>query len=135
MVRSSPTVIDRRVIFGDDEGTVHALDTKTGKLVWKFTTDGQVISSVNHSGSRLVLGSYDGFVYCLDLSSGKLNWKFETEGRVHGTPGISGKNVLVAGCDEFLHVLNLENGQSVRRIAMGSVSGCSPAVDGDRAAA
>jgi len=143
LIESSPLVWNGTAYYGDDDGEFHAVDITTGKARWTYETGGQIISSANHVGDRIVFGSYDGSVYCL-ASDGKLVWKCETQDRVHGTPGVVGKHVfsnnewrgkaycLAAGCDESMHVISAEDGSQVRGIDMGSVSGASAAVRGDR---
>lgn len=143
LIESSPLVWNGTAYYGDDDGEFHAVDVTNGKARWTYKTGGQIISSANHIDNRIVFGSYDGSVYCL-APDGKLVWKCETQDRVHGTPGVVGKHVfengawkdeafcLAAGCDESMHVINADDGKQVRGIDMGSVSGASAAVRGDR---
>lgn len=116
------------VMFGDEDGTLHAVDPSNGKERWTFKTDAEIISSPNPIAGYVLFGSYDGNLYCLNVRDGSLFWKVKTEGRVHGTPGIFDDKVVVAGCDEKLHVVNLKDGSPVIDVSMGSVSGASAAI-------
>ncbi len=127
-LQASPLVLKGMVYFGDDDGILHALDASTGKERWTFETDGQIFSSANHYQGRILFGSYDAHLYCLEANDGRLIWKYETEGKIHGSPGVFRQQAIVAGCDEGLHVVNITDGKLVERIAMGSVTGTSPAV-------
>ncbi|MGB0715524.1 MAG: PQQ-binding-like beta-propeller repeat protein [Phycisphaerae bacterium] len=132
IIQAAPSVCGDRVYVGDDMGTMFAVDRKTGKKIWSFESKGEIISAATCAGDRLVFGSYDGFVYCLS-TDGKQLWKLETGGRVHGTPAVFDGRVAAAGCDEYLHVVELASGKSIAKVSMGSVSGASTAVIGDRA--
>ena len=59
-----------------DTHTVHALDEKTGEVVWSFTAGGRIDSPPTiHEGAAL-FGSADGWVYCVRAADGKLAWRF-----------------------------------------------------------
>jgi outer membrane protein assembly factor BamB len=62
---------------------VHALEAKTGKPLWTFTTRARVDSSPAIAGGR-IFWSNDGRVYGLDLASGKKVWEYEA-----ASPGTS----------------------------------------------
>ena len=58
-----------------------AVDLRTGKEIWSFKTEGQIIGAENIiekgiSGSKeeevyAIFGSYDSKVYCLNVNDGK----------------------------------------------------------------
>ncbi len=131
-VTSSPCVMRGKVYFGDEDGLFRALDAKTGADVFTFESGGEIISSPIVVGDRVLFGSYDGYLYCLHPDTGKLLWKFETDGKVHGTPGAVADRVMVAGCDEHLRVVHLDTGKEIDAIPLGSPSGSSAAILGNR---
>lgn len=131
-IRSSPSVIDGAVLFGDDAGVLHCLDARSGAPRWEFKTGGEIISSVNHSDGRLVFGSYDGALYCLDAAKGGLIWKYEAADRMHATPAIVGDMVLAAGCDGYMHVVRIADGQLARKVELHAPCGSAAATLGDR---
>ena len=55
--------------------SVKAYDTKTGKQLWCFYTDGPVRFAPAISGGLACFGSDDGCLYCVELATGKLRWK------------------------------------------------------------
>jgi hypothetical protein len=55
---------------------MHALDLKTGKQQWMFTTGSQVDTPPTLCQGRAVFGSADGWVYCLRTSDGAMVWKY-----------------------------------------------------------
>lgn len=127
-IHSSPLVDDNAVYFGDEDGVFHAVNKLTGKRLWSFRTNAEIISSANLSGKGIVFGSYDGHLYCLDRSKGKLLWKVETESPIHGTPGIEGDRVVIVGCDAKLHILNAATGSEVKVIDAGARAAASPVI-------
>ena len=68
---SSAAVSDGIVYIGSLDGKIYALNASDGKLVWSFTTGGQVASSPAVSGGEVYVGSSDGKVYALNASDGK----------------------------------------------------------------
>ena len=51
--------------------SVKAYDTKTGKQLWCFYTDGPVRFAPAISGGLACFGSDDGCLYCVELATGK----------------------------------------------------------------
>jgi outer membrane protein assembly factor BamB/predicted phosphodiesterase len=111
-VISTPSVAGDLVAFGNQNGTVEALDLSTGKLKWKFQTGGPVFSSPAESNGDLVFGSADGYVYCLK-EGGKERWKFKTGAAVLGSPLIDGGDVYIGGSDHHFRVIGIENGKEL----------------------
>ena len=69
------TVGDLAYVAGTD-GVVQALNVTTGKVAWRFTTDGRVYYPPSYSDGRLFAGSADGWVYSLDAVTGESLWRF-----------------------------------------------------------
>lgn len=96
---SSAALADGKVVLGGRDKMVHALDAKTGKLVWTFTTRARVDSSPAIAGGRVFVGSNDGRVYGLDLASGKKVWEYEAASPVTSSPAVAKGKVVVATAD------------------------------------
>jgi outer membrane protein assembly factor BamB len=75
----SPVVVsgDKLFVAETDKHTVHALDAKTGKPIWSYTTGGRVDSPPTIYKGRALFGSADGWVYCLKADDGELIWRFQ----------------------------------------------------------
>lgn len=71
-----PIAVGGLLIVGSmNDDSVTAYHAATGKLAWRFQTNGPVrFAPVAHKGSIWVV-SDDGHLYCLDATSGKLLWK------------------------------------------------------------
>ncbi len=64
-----------RAYFGNTvDHSLHCVDATTGKLVWKFYTDGPIRLAPTIAHDSVYFGSDDGIVYCLDQASGKKRW-------------------------------------------------------------
>jgi polyvinyl alcohol dehydrogenase (cytochrome) len=78
-MRSQPAVYRGKVFAGGQDGTVYALDMKTGCVYWSTTVQSQVRSGITvgeAAGNPAVFfGDSAGFVYALDATSGKQLWK------------------------------------------------------------
>ncbi|MFN2628021.1 MAG: PQQ-binding-like beta-propeller repeat protein [Gaiellaceae bacterium] len=102
---SSPLVAGGLVYVGDWGGNVYALAERTGKIRWRFHTNGQVKGALAVSGNRLFVGSYDGHVYCLDARTGKKLWRAAAQPRIghsgtfYSTPAVAYGRVYIGSTD------------------------------------
>ncbi len=91
-IYASPTLADinkdgkKEVLFGCDLGKFYALNS-SGKLLWKFKTDGEIRSSALVQDNMIIFGSNDKNLYALN-SKGKLLWKFKAESGIESSPAI-----------------------------------------------
>jgi outer membrane protein assembly factor BamB len=79
-VVGTPTVRDGVVYVGtSDSSRLMALDARTGRLRFNFSTGAYVFSSAALAGDLLYFGSHSGKLYAVDARTGKLAWEFRTE--------------------------------------------------------
>jgi polyvinyl alcohol dehydrogenase (cytochrome) len=78
-MRSQPAVYRGRIFAGGQDGSVYALDMRSGCVYWATAVQSQVRSgiTVGEAGGNpaLFFGDSAGFVYALDAASGKQLWK------------------------------------------------------------
>lgn len=90
-VESSPTIVDKTVYFGSDDGNVYALDAETGAEQWRFETaeppedqrydDPGVEAEPKVIDGTVYVGAYDNYLYALDADSGDELWRYEAGDR------------------------------------------------------
>ena len=74
---SAPTIACGKVFIASvDTHTLHALDVKTGRPLWSYTTGGRIDSPPTYYKGLALFGSADGYVYALRASDGILAWRF-----------------------------------------------------------
>lgn len=103
----SPAIVAGEVVYvGGHDGSVYALDARTGRRRWEFRTHDHVMSTPTLHEGRLFVGSMDGFYYALDAGTGTLLWKTESGyktwngiryGGIRATPIITGGRIIF-GC-------------------------------------
>lgn len=91
---SRPVVADGVLYVGGD-GTVHALDARTGDPRWERSVDGAVDTPWVHDGQ--VFAPVDGAVAALDASDGAVVWSTETPDRAAFLVAPSGPYWLADG--------------------------------------
>ena len=90
------------ILFGSNDGYLYALNDK-GNLIWRFRTNGEVISSpaVSWIGD-IFFGSTDQYFYHLD-ADGTLISKVKTRGAIVSSPVVAGEVVYFASEDRNLY--------------------------------
>ena len=72
-----PVAVNGLVYFGSSaDDTIRALEMRTGKVKWRFTTGGPIRFAPHIANGKCYAASDDGFVYCLDAAAGNLLWTF-----------------------------------------------------------
>lgn len=105
MYLSSPVTGGNNVYVGSGNGYFFALNATSGKLAWKFKTNGVIHSSPALSGDSVYIASWDSYIYSLNANTGKEYWRFKTgeDSVYHNQVGfqsssaISGR-ILYIGC-------------------------------------
>jgi polyvinyl alcohol dehydrogenase (cytochrome) len=93
---AQPTVIGGWVFVGSQNGTVFALDAKSGCIHWFFSADGGVRTAVSvgarAGGGAVYFGDTNAQAYALDATSGRLLWKTKVDthalARITGAPAL-----------------------------------------------
>jgi outer membrane protein assembly factor BamB len=104
---SSPAVSGDRVYFGGLDGIVYALDTQSGKQIWKRDLGGRVTTSVALKGNDLYVGTAKRQIYRLDSASGEVLSDFATESEPRWHLLIADDSLTVFLGDEVLANLDL----------------------------
>ncbi|MGE5637413.1 MAG: PQQ-binding-like beta-propeller repeat protein [Chloroflexota bacterium] len=96
-------------------------------LVWKFATDGAVMSSPSIVNGILYIGSQDKNVYAIDAWSGTLIWNFTTAGTIESSPAVVDGKVFVGSDDGYIYCLDAQKGDILWK---RFVNGDSPVTSG-----
>jgi outer membrane protein assembly factor BamB len=92
-----PAVVKNGVAYiANAEGTVTALDMRTGAVVWKHETpNGKMASSPAVWGDQLVVHGMDGHIWILRRTDGRVLWDYTVGSPVESSP------IVVGGVDVF----------------------------------
>jgi polyvinyl alcohol dehydrogenase (cytochrome) len=92
---AAPTILDGVLYVGSAAGVVHAMDAKSGCLLWVFQANGPVRSAIvaakNGAGWSLLFGDQIGWFYSLDSQTGRLLWKRKVDS--HDATRLTGSSV------------------------------------------
>jgi outer membrane protein assembly factor BamB len=84
-VTGTPVTAQGKVIIGDSEGRLLALDMNSGEPVWTFEAGGPINGAPALSGQTLYAGGMDGALSAVDIETGSLMWQFNPSEKF--TPG------------------------------------------------
>jgi len=103
---ATAAIQDGKAYIGGRDKLMHALDAKTGKEIWSFTTKARIDSSaVITRDGRLFFGSNDGNFYVLDAGSGKEVWKFSAGAPIPASPALDGERIVIGAQDGRIYCL------------------------------
>ena len=86
-----PTIVGGRVITGSNDGTVYALDARSGCIYWRYQAKSLVRAAVVVGpGPRAYFGDLESNAYAVDANTGKLIWQKKLDDqpftRITGSP-------------------------------------------------
>ena len=73
---TAPVAVGGFVLLAGSDGVVRALDSDSGRELWKAYTGGEIRIPPTIWKGRALVGSGDGWVYTLDVATGKILWRF-----------------------------------------------------------
>ena len=92
---------------GAYDGSVFALDAKTGKQLWKVLLDGLVNGSAAVAGGVVYVPSAGTSLYALDAKTGKALWHYATGGQIYSSPALAQGLVFIGSRDGSLYAFGL----------------------------
>ena len=129
-------VVDHRLFFGTEDGTVYAMRTDDGSVQWKFQARGAAKGGLALRDGKLYFGTYGGHVYAIGQRSGKQVWHAGTSGATFGlragnfyaTPAVAFGRVYIGNTDGNMYSFSAATGKLAWRRKTGSYVYASPAV-------
>jgi polyvinyl alcohol dehydrogenase (cytochrome) len=95
----SPTISGGRVYVGAADGTVYALDDRTGCVYWTYRAAEGVRTAILIDRQSAYFGDLQGNMYAVNANSGALLWKTRVDDHLYaeitGTPQLAGGRLYV----------------------------------------
>ncbi len=94
-VAAAPAVNEGRVLFGGQNGVVHALDATYGQLIWKRDVGAAVITPLVVASGAVYFGTSDQRIHRLPLDPAAAHAELELGGNPFGPPLRLGDSLLL----------------------------------------
>lgn len=114
MIRSSPTLYDGCVYFGNDVGEFLVNNSINGKNLWTYEADTAVRGQPLVTDNGIIFGCDSGEVICLN-HDGERVWMFRARKSVQSMPVSDGELCYFGSSDGMIHALDMQNGYAVWR--------------------
>ncbi len=114
---SSPVVIGNRVFFGDEGGTLHAVDRRNGHTIFSTQLCGAIKAAPAYRHGILYVGDYGGCMNAVNSHSGKIRWQSSSQGlglgstgRFYSTPAVAFGRVYSGNNDHRVYSFEADDG-------------------------
>ena len=120
------------VYFGNHSNQVFAMDTATGKSIWKYRDRNfPYFSSPAIDAEVVIIGGEDKRLHCIDRKTGDGRWTFATRGKVQSSPVLCKDGGVIFGSEDGrLYCVNKADGKERWAYEIGASITGSPAVAG-----
>lgn len=133
---SSPLLINNRLYFGSENGTVYNLRASDGAVRWTYSGGAAIKGALAADRGKLFFGDYAGAVTAIDRRTGRKVWRSGTKGgrfglasgNFYGTPAVAYGRLYIGNTDGFVYSFGLRDGQLAWRHKTGGYVYSSPAV-------
>jgi outer membrane protein assembly factor BamB len=137
LIKGAISQAGNRVFFGSYDTHVYALDVRTGKQLWRASSQprigrtGTFYANPAVAYGRIYLGATDGKMYSYGATSGKLRWSNGTGDFIYSSAAVWRRNVMVGSYDGHFYSFDAATGDIRWKFdAHGKISGSPSVVDG-----
>jgi outer membrane protein assembly factor BamB len=112
-IKSSPALAGDTAYAGSLDGTVHAVDLRTGRPRWTRPLGSGVDGSPAMADGVVYIGAAGGRVFALDAATGGIRWAYTGAGGEGGgsSPAVAGGLVIIGGAGHELLALDAGTGR------------------------
>lgn len=99
-----------RIYIGANDGWLYTLDSGTGELIWRFLTNGKIVSSpvIAHDGT-IYIGSLGKTLFAVN-PDGSERWRFDARSEILNGPALDRDGTLFFGTASFRGAVDDNNG-------------------------
>lgn len=87
-VLAVPAVGYNFVVIGNEDKYLYCYNASSGKLIWKYRTNGRIVGSAVITKMKVLFTSMDGTVNILGLADGKKLWSFNAGTSIGSSPAV-----------------------------------------------
>jgi outer membrane protein assembly factor BamB len=144
VIQSAPVFVNGVCYFGNQLGTIYALNAASSAKLWTFQTGAAVKSSVAVVNGKVYTGTDDGKAYCIDASTGAKIWETSAGGVIQNpfgwtrtsrgadhsrsSPMVLNDKVYVGALDGNLYCLDANSGAVAWKFKAGLVVQATPTI-------
>jgi outer membrane protein assembly factor BamB len=136
-VKAAVAISGNRLYVGDYGGHLYALDVRTGKQLWRGSSQqrlggrGQFYSTPTAAYGRVYVGSTDGKVYSFGATTGSVRWSHGTGGYVYSSPAVWQQRIFIGSYSGRFYAFDAATGDVKWQFkANGPISGSPTVMDG-----
>jgi outer membrane protein assembly factor BamB len=130
--RCSPSVYNKIIILGNDNGEIITLDVDTGNEVNRVQIGGIFTGSSSVENDLAYISNYNGILYCVDLNSLEVVWEFDTGAKITMTPALDDRTVVIGNLKGSLFSLEKSSGNLNWKNNYGGVFNATPLLTNNR---
>ncbi len=120
------------VFLGGREGSLYALDLRSGAEKWHFKNGAGFSAPASVQGGLVYLGDLEGKLLCLDAVTGALKWTFAAEGAIENGANFYRDRVIFGSQDASLYCLDAATGRLIWKLVTDDQIRSFPTITGDR---
>jgi outer membrane protein assembly factor BamB len=134
------------IVIPGGDGNIHAVDSKTGRLLWMKDNIDDVSVKIHNTG--VIVNSFEGniqidrdnfiyagcdndYMYCLN-PDGTVKWKYKTNMMIWTCAAISKNTCYFGSLDSYIYAINKSTGKLIKRYNTGGEIKSSPLIYKDR---
>lgn len=106
-----PLQIGDTAFVGTSDNQLLAIDTVSGKLLWKFETAHSIWAQPAYKDGIVFVACLDKNMYALDAETGVEEWHVTLDGATSGQPLVDTDYVYVTSFDRKLHAFSVNSGE------------------------
>lgn len=130
-IESSAAIVAGMVYVAALDSQLYAVDLATGKLKWKYRTDGETKTSPSVSKGVVYLGDAAGVFHAVDAATGKRKWIFKTDGEINSSANFAEERVLFGSYDHHLYCLSIKDGALLWKVETDGYVHATPTISGE----
>jgi serine/threonine protein kinase/outer membrane protein assembly factor BamB len=110
---SASPVLDKdeqTLYIGSADGTLYAIDTKSGSAKWSVQTGGPILSSPVLTPEKVLTVSTSGLICAVSVKDGSTIWRFDSRAKLVATPCLIRDTLVVPGVNGKLLAVETQGG-------------------------
>lgn len=130
-IRGTSNYFQGMLYVGAYDNNLYALKASSGEFIWKYPTDGGIVSKPTIADGKVYFGSEDRRVHVISASTGNIIWTYYTDGPVRSSPYLAEGHIFIGSDDGYLHAVNMISGRQVWKTDAGAAIRSTPLVSNE----